>query len=161
MSVVAKRVKEFLDQHFVCYETIPHITDFTASETAEHTHTPGRAFAKAVMVSLDGTPAMVVLPSHHVLDLADLRRALLARDIKLCGEKQIRSLFPDCDLGAIPPFGNLYGMEVYLSPSLRRCKKITFNAGSHEMVIRMSYVDYRELVRGLEINISHRPLQAG
>ena len=76
MSVVAERVKEFLDQHYVCYETVPHPTDFTANETAEHTHTPGRHFAKAVIVSADEEILMVVLPAHHVLDVFQVIHSL-------------------------------------------------------------------------------------
>ena len=76
MSVVAKKLKRLLDKHHICYETLPHVTDFTALETSEHTHTPGRSFAKAVLVTIDDEEAMLVLPADHVVDLVDLRRAL-------------------------------------------------------------------------------------
>lgn len=146
MSVVADRVKTTLDQHFVCYETRPHVTDFTALETAEHTHTPGDAFAKAVIILGDGELIMTVVPAHHHVALERLGRKLRLRHVKLAREWRLRSHFPDCDLGAIPPFGNLYGMKTLVSPVVAGNETIVFNAGSHEMVISMSYEDYERLV---------------
>lgn len=147
MSVVAQRVKRVLDQHFVCYETVPHVTDFTALETAEHAHISGRAFAKAVIVVADGKIVMVVVPAHHRVDLDMLRVRLHAKHVKLAREWRIRRLFPDCDLGAIPPFGSLYDLPVVISPNLATNETIAFNAGSHEMVITISYADYERLVK--------------
>ncbi|MCA8960310.1 MAG: YbaK/EbsC family protein [Planctomycetes bacterium] len=147
MSVVADRIKQTLDRHYVCYETIPHVTDFTALETSEHTHVPGHEFAKAVIALVDHRDAvMAVIPAPEHVDLDVLRAYLGASAIKLAKEWRIRHWFPDCDPGAIPPFGNLYGMPVFIAPSLCENDRITFNAGSHEMVIQLSTSDYEELV---------------
>lgn len=151
MSVVADRVKNFLDEHFVCYETVPHETDYTALETAEHTHTPGIAFAKAVIVLADGEFVMAVIPAHHHVDLEVVRRHLVVDHIKLAKEWRLRSHFPDCDLGAIPPFGGLYDMPTLLCPDLAENKTLTFNAGSHEMVISMAAEDYQKLVKPTKV----------
>ena len=158
MSVVAERVKHVLDEHFVCYETTPHVTDYTALETSEHTHTPGRAFAKAVILYADHDLVMAVVPAHHLVDLEAARQHLGARHVKLAREWRIKHHFPDCDSGAIPPFGNLYGMRVLVSPITERNAEITFNAGSHEMVISMSYVDYHNLVQPETVRRLSQPL---
>ena len=147
MSVVAQRVQDLLDANMICYETRAHVTDYTALETAEHTHTPGKAFAKAVIVLADQELVMAVVAAPEHVDLDVLQRHLGADHIKLAKEWRIRSHFPDCDRGAIPPFGNLYDMPVYLCPTIAKNDLITFNAGSHEMVISLSYRDYEELVR--------------
>lgn len=147
MSVVADRVKHVLDEHFVCYETQPHVTDYTALETSEHTHTPGKAFAKAVILFADHELLMAVIPAHHHVNLGTVQRYLRAKHVKLAREWRIRHHFKDCDTGAIPPFGNLYGMRVLVSPVTESNDVITFNAGSHEMVISISYEDYNALVR--------------
>ncbi len=146
MSVVANRVQEFLDLNLICYETLPHVTDFTAMETSEHTHTPGRAFAKAVIIETIRNEVMLVLPADHEVSLDSVRWALHTPEVGLAPESRLRRIFRDCDRGAIPPFGNLYGLEVFVSPRLLENETITFNAGSHEMAIRMSRADYIKLV---------------
>ncbi|MEM7167355.1 MAG: YbaK/EbsC family protein [Planctomycetota bacterium] len=161
MSVVADRVKHVLDEHFVCYETLPHVTDYTALETSEHTHTPGNAFAKAVILLVEHELVMAVIPAHHHVDLESVRRYLGARHIKLAREWRIRHHFKDCDPGAIPPFGNLYGMRVLVSPVTEQNHAITFNAGSHEMVISISYDDYRTLVRPERVPELSSPWRGG
>ncbi len=155
MSVVSKRLKALLDKHLVCYETVPHVSDFTAQETSEHTHTPGRSFAKAVLVTIPHELVMLVLPADHVVDLIDLQRAVRSGPVKLASEHRIDRIFRDCDRGAIPPFGNLYDMRVFICPSLLDRETITFNAGSHEMAIRVSTEDYARLVRPIPLEFSH------
>ena len=155
MPVVSGRVQKFLDREMICYETVPHITDFTALETSEHTHTPGREFAKAVIVIVDGDPVMLVLRADHVVDLDELAEELHARDVHLATEHRIRRLFPDCDKGAIPPFGNLYDLPVYASPRLLESETVTCNAGSHEMALRLSTSDFRRLVHPKVLGFSH------
>ncbi|MEM7261829.1 MAG: YbaK/EbsC family protein [Planctomycetota bacterium] len=146
MPVVATRVKELLDQHFICYETIPHVTDYTALESAEHTHTSGHQYAKAVVLYAEDTMIMAVVPAHHHVSLAVARSYLGVGFVKLAKEWRIRGHFPDCDLGAIPPFGNLYEMRTLMLPELSENPTITFNAGSHEMAISCSSSDYETLV---------------
>jgi len=154
MSVVASRVQQFLDQHYICYETVPHLTDFTAMETSEHTHTPGRALAKAVVIRTDRQQLMLVLPADHRIEFDEVSRALNTECARLVKERSLKKIFSDCDCGAIPPFGNLYQLEVFICPDLLENQRITFNAGSHQMAIRMSMRDYQQLVSPLVLQFS-------
>ncbi len=147
MAIIAPRLQQLLDEHHICYETLPHATDFTAQETSEHTGTPGRAVAKAVVVETGGRAVMLVLPAAHAVEFARLEMVLQERRVDLVREGRLRRIFRDCDRGAIPPFGNLYGLEVLATPRLLRNATLTFNAGSHEMAIRLSAGDYEDLVR--------------
>ena len=155
MPVVSPRLQQYLDDHRICYETLPHRTDFTALETSEHTHTPGGSFAKAVIIETCRAEAMLVLPADHEVELNRLISSLHSPEVNLVSEGRIRRIFRDCDRGAIPPFGNLYGLEVFASPKLLHNETVTFNAGSHEMAIRMSRADYVELVHPLVLEFSH------
>ena len=143
---VAIRLREFLDQHSVDYETIRHVRDVRARDTAEDTGTPRKDFAKTVFVRVDDEYAMAVLPATHYVSESRLRDSIGAREVRLASETEFAELCPDCDVGAAPPFGNLYGLHVYVSPVLAKDERITFNAGSHEDVIRMSFEDFRRLV---------------
>lgn len=147
MATLNQRLTAFLEAQAVDYEAIHHRRDYTAQEAAAHTHTPGREFAKTVIVWVDGSYAMAVLPAHHLIDLDKLRRALGARDVKLASEEEMRELCPDCETGAVPPFGNLYNLPVYLSTDITADEQITFNAGTHEDAIRMRYADFERLVQ--------------
>lgn len=155
MPVVSGRVQRFLDREHVCYELVPHVTDFTSLETSEHTHTPGRAFAKAVIVVADDRVVMCVVCADHIVELPRVGRTLNTSDVHLVSEFRLRRIFPDCERGAIPPFGNLYGLPVFASQRLMRNHTITCNAGSHEMAIRISTEDYRRLVRPAVLDFSH------
>src|SRR5881396_3806505 len=141
-----RKLKEFLDTQKVKYVSITHSPAYTATEVAESSHIPGRELAKTVMVKLDGKIAMAVLPSTRKVDLNLLRESAGAEEAKLATEAEFKSLFPDCETGAMPPFGNLYGMEVYVAPKLTEDEQIGFNAGSHTEAIRMKYGDFRRLV---------------
>ncbi len=147
MSQIPQRLVSYLEEHAVTYESLHHHRDYTAQETAAHTHTPGREFAKTVLIWVDGSYAMVVLPAHHEVELEKLRLALQAQDVKLASEEEMRELCPDCEVGAISPLGNLYDLPVYLSTAMLADQQITFNAGTHEDVIRMARSDYERLVQ--------------
>ncbi len=142
-----KKLKDHLDGEQIKYVTISHSPAFTAMEVAESAHVPGRALAKTVMVKLDGRMAMAVLPSTRKVDLNLLRESAGAEEAKLATEAEFKSLFPDCETGAMPPFGNLYGMDVYVSPSLAEDDQIAFNAGSHTEVMKLAYKDFERLVK--------------
>jgi len=142
-----KKLKEFLDGRKVKYMSLTHSPAYTATEVAESTHIPGRELAKTVMVKLDAKMAMVVLPSTRKVDLNLLRESVGAEEARLATEDEFKSLFPDCETGAMPPFGNLYGLDVYVAPKLTEDEQIGFNAGSHTEVIKMKYKDFAELVR--------------
>jgi Ala-tRNA(Pro) deacylase len=147
MSELPKRLTSFLEERGVDYEVIHHRRDFTAQQTAADTHTPGREFAKAVFLCLDGDYAMAVLPAHRKIDLEAVRAMLGVKEARLATEDEIERLCPDCEVGAAPPLGNLYDLPVYMSEELTRDEQITFNAGTHEDAIRMLFQDYRELAQ--------------
>jgi Ala-tRNA(Pro) deacylase len=141
------RLKEFLDRENVKYVTIGHSPAFTAQEIAERAHIPGKELAKTVMVKIDGKLAMIVVPASEHLRLAHLKEALGADEVELAGEYEFKERFPDCETGAMPPFGNLYDMPVFVSATLREDDEIAFNAGSHSELIRMAYADFERLVK--------------
>lgn len=141
-----EKLREFLDQNQVKYVCISHSPAFTAQEIAASAHIPGRELAKTVMVELDGRMAMAVLPASFQVDLEDLRTLAGAGQIALASEEQFRNLFPGCEPGAMPPFGNLYDMAVYATESLAEDEEIVFNAGSHTELVRLTYADFARLV---------------
>jgi len=141
------KLKAFLDDNQVKYRTISHSPAFTAQEIAASAHVPGRELAKTVMVKIDDKMAMVVLPASQKINLGRLKKACGATEACLASETEFKNLFPDCELGAMPPFGNLYGMDVYAGEALAGDQEITFNAGSHTELMRLAYADFQRLVR--------------
>jgi Ala-tRNA(Pro) deacylase len=142
-----RKLKEFLDSHKIKYVLISHSPAYTAMEVAQSAHIPGKELAKVVMVVLDGRTCMAVMPATRKLDLERLRQAADASEARLATEDEFRKLFPECETGAMPPFGNLYGVEVYVAAQLSEDLEIAFNAGSHTEVIKLSYADYERLVQ--------------
>jgi Ala-tRNA(Pro) deacylase len=143
----ATKLKEFLDSRGIKYVSIKHSPAFSAAEVAASTHTAGRDFAKTVVVKIDGALAMIVLPANRRLVLAELREALETDRVKLAAEDEIKHPFPDCELGAMPPFGNLYGMPVFVASSLAEEPEIAFNACSHTEIIKLGYADFAAVVK--------------
>lgn len=154
MTTICDRLRAVLEDNRIIHEVMHHRPDYTAQETAEDTHTPGRDFAKVVVVNADGSPSMLILPADHQIDFAKLRQSLDAESVRLATEDEMRATFTDCDTGAEPPFGNLYGMPVFVSTAFQPDQHITFNAGNHEDVIRMSYRDYDRLVGPKRLDFS-------
>ncbi len=144
--MVVKRVKELLDSEHVKYVTIDHSPAFTAQEIAERAHIPGKELAKSVIVKIDGKLAMIVVPATSHVELGHLKEMLGASHIELASEYEFKDAFPDCEVGAMPPFGNLYGMQVFVSQALREDEQIAFNAGSHKELIRIPYAEFERLV---------------
>ena len=142
----AKKLKEFLDGHNVEYITISHSPAYTAQRIAELTHIPGKELAKTVIVKLDGKFAMAVLPASNRVDLDYLKRGVNANDVEVASESEFKDLFPDCEVGAMPPFGNLYDMDVYVAEKLTDDEEIAFNSGSHTELVKLSYKDFEDLV---------------
>ena len=140
-----KKLKEFLDRHNVKYINILHSRAYTAQEIAASAHVPGREMAKSVMVKLDGKLAMAVIPASRQIDFKQLKAGIGVDSAELAGEEEFKDQFPECELGAMPPFGNLYGIEVYVSRELNKYPDIAFNAGSHTELMRMAYEDFRRL----------------
>jgi len=141
-----RRLREFLDSHDVKYFVVSHSPAYTAQEIAASAHVPGNELAKTVMVTIEGKLAMVVLPASRQLDLERLRDIAGTRDAGLAGEDEFSFLFPECEIGAMPPFGNLYGLDVFVSEELEEDEDIVFNAGSHTELIRLAYRDFKRLV---------------
>jgi Ala-tRNA(Pro) deacylase len=137
---------EYLDVNRIKYLVISHSPAYTAQGVAGLTHTPGKELAKTVIVKLDGTLAMAVLPANYHVDLAMLRHAAKANEAALASEDEFQERFPECETGAMPPFGNLYGMPVFADISLELDKEIVFNAGSHRELIRMEWEDFKKFV---------------
>ena len=152
----AKRLKEFLDGHGVKYVSISHSPAFTAQEIAASAHIPGKDLAKTVMVTVDGQMVMAVLPASYKVILSLLKEATGAEHVALAGEREFRDRFPDCEIGAMPPFGNLYGMETFVSESLAEDEDIAFNAGSHTELIRLAYRDFEHLVEPKVIKLASK-----
>lgn len=143
----AAKLKEFLDANGVKYVSLVHSQAFTAMEVAESAHVKGREMAKAVVVKLDGRLALAVLPATRKVDLEALRQGTGALQAELAHEHEFRGDFPGCEVGAMPPFGNLFGMEVFVDPALAAHDEIAFNAGTHVELIRMAYADFARLVK--------------
>lgn len=141
------KLKEYLDAQGVKYVTISHSKAFTAMEVAESAHVLGREMAKTVVLNVDGKLAMAVLPAVQKVDLDMLRKNLGATSVELAREQDFRADFPGCEVGAMPPFGNLYGMAVLVEPRLAADKEIAFNAGSHTELMRLAFKDFERLVK--------------
>lgn len=152
--MAAKKLKTFLDRHGVRYVTIAHSPAFTAAEVAESVHIAGRDFAKTVIVETGGELAMVVLPANRKIVLSDLREMFDDTSVHLATEREFEQRFPDCELGAMPPFGNLYGLPVYVAPSLAEEEEIAFNAGTHREVIKMTFRDFAALVEPIVLDFA-------
>ena len=149
------KLKEFLDSHKISYQTQTHPKAFTSQGVAAALHVKGGEFAKAVIVKTDaGRMVMAVVPGPRHVDLDAVRDLVGARDVTLAREEEFAGRFPGCELGAEPPFGNLYDMPVYVDESLRKDPEIVFNAGTHVETIRMKYEDYVNLVHPVVAKVS-------
>jgi Ala-tRNA(Pro) deacylase len=142
-----KKLKDFLDGNDIKYVTISHSPAYTAQQIAAAAEIPGKELAKTVIIKIDGVMAMAVLPASYKVAFELLKKAAGVGKVELAGEREFKDKFPDCDVGAMPPFGNLYGMEVFVAASLAEDKEIAFNAGSHTELIKMSYKDFEALVK--------------
>ena len=141
-----KKLKTFLDENNVKYLTIRHSRAYTSQEIAASSHIAGKEIAKTVMINIDGKMIMAVLPASYHIDFESLKEIFGTKNVTLATEPEFKYRFPDCELGAMPPFGNLYDMEVYVAESLSEDKEIAFNAGSHTELIKLDYVDFECLV---------------
>ncbi len=149
-----QKLKAFLDNNNVRYVTISHSPAFTAQEIASTAHISGKELAKTVMVKIDGNVAMAVLPAHYKIDFDRLNKSAGTETVELASEEEFKGLFPNCDVGAMPPFGNLYGMDVYVESHLAEDEEIAFNAGSHTELVRLSYKDFEQLVQPKLVSFS-------
>jgi Ala-tRNA(Pro) deacylase len=145
--MVPASISRYLEQHGVNFSVVGHAVAYTAQEEAAVTHVPGREWAKAVVCMVDDQPTLAVLPANRRVDLHRLREACGARSARLASEAELRPLYSDCEVGAMPPFGPLYHQPVVVDKSLTSDPEISFNGGSHSDAIRMRYRDFEELVK--------------
>lgn len=144
---ILTKLREFLDQNQVSYEVLAHRQAFTAQEVAEAQHVPGIELAKVVIVRSGTDFAMIVLPAPYRIDLAQAKAVLKKPDLVLASEQDFVALFPQCAPGAMPPFGNLFGVPVWVDEALTHDAHIVFNAGTHTQTVRMAYADFARLVK--------------
>ena len=154
------KLREFLDSHNVKYLVVSHSIAYTAQGIAALVHLSGKKLAKTVMVRIDGQLAMAVVPASFHVDLDLLRTAAGVQTVEIATEQEFKDAFPDCETGAMPPFGNLYGMAVYADASFSENEEITFNAGTHRELVRMAWADVVRLVNPKVVNLTHRSVAA-
>jgi Ala-tRNA(Pro) deacylase len=145
--MVLKKLKEFLDSHNIKYTVLSHSQAFTAQEIAAVAHVPSKELAKAVIVKFDGKMIMVVVPASDMVDFKSLKKLVGATAVRLANEDEFKGLFPECELGAMPPFGNLYNIDVLVADDLAEDQEIAFNAGTHRELVKMAYKDFEHLVQ--------------
>jgi len=148
------KLKNFLDENKVKYIAVQHSSAYTAQEIAATAHIPGKDIAKTVIIKIDGKMAMAVLPASYKVSFDHLRNALAVKDVRLAYEQEFLDRFPDCEVGAMPPFGNIYGMDVYVAEVLAEDEEIAFNACTHTELIKMKYEDFEKLVKPKKIKFA-------
>lgn len=141
------KVQDYLAERRVSFVTHEHIPAYTAQEVAAQEHVSGKRMAKAVVIKADERYALCVLPAHLKLDMEKAAETLGARHVRLADEAEMARLFPDSEVGAEPPLGNLYNLATLVDQNLAHDPEIVFQAGSHRETIRMKYEDYSRLVK--------------
>jgi Ala-tRNA(Pro) deacylase len=144
---ILKKLKEVLDQANVCYEVYHHALAYTAQEVATAQHLSAKEVAKVVMLKMNGDLVMGVIAANHKINLSTVKASLGVKDVRLATEAEFTSRFPECEIGAMPPFGNLFGVPVFVDPALEKDEYIYFNAGNHVQTVRMKYQDFARLVK--------------
>jgi Ala-tRNA(Pro) deacylase len=147
VAMPVKKLKEHLDSNHIEYVTINHSLAYTAQRIAASAHISGEKIAKTVVLKVDGKMMMAVLPASCRISLDLFRSTINALEIEISSEKEFSASFPECEVGAMPPFGNLYGMAVYVDERLTQDEEIAFNAGSHRELIKLAYRDFERLVK--------------
>ncbi|MCK5315028.1 MAG: YbaK/EbsC family protein [Anaerolineales bacterium] len=151
------KLREYLESHEVQYTVIEHSPVYTAQEIAASAHIPGKQLAKTVMVKIDGEMAMAVMPAPYRVNFERFKEQTGANQVELASEQEFKDKFPDCEPGAMPPFGNLYGMEVYAAKNLAEEMEIAFCAGAHGELIRITYKDFESLAKPKVLDFAWKP----
>jgi Ala-tRNA(Pro) deacylase len=151
---ICPKLKRFLGERGVRYEVIDHPLAYAASDVARTSHIGPRMLVKAVVVDADGKPWMVAVAATQKVNLRKVAEALGVRHARLEKESDLAVLFGDCEPGAMPPFGNLYGMKVVADPVLDMDREIAFNAGDHTTVVKMAFEDFERLVQPLQAEVT-------
>lgn len=158
MTVTCReRLEQYFKDNKVAYETASHAEVYTAQEVAAVEHVPGMFVAKVVMASVDGKMTALVLPAPHRVDIPKLKAALGASDARLAREDEFSELFPDCEVGAMPVFTNLYDVPVVVDRALAEDPKIVFNAGTHRETMTVAFKDFQRLATPTVAEISRQP----
>lgn len=144
---ILKRLKALLDEAKVPYEVYNHALAYTAQEIAAKQHFSGNEMAKVVMLEVDDRLVMGVIRGNDKINLNAVRDSIGARHARLATEDEFIARFPECEIGAMPPFGNLFGLKVYVDPALAQDELIYFNAGNHAQTVHMKYKDFARLVQ--------------
>ena len=152
--MILKKLTEYLDSNGVKYITLLHSQAFTAQEIAAVAHISGKELAKTVMIKLDGVLTMAVVPAADMVDFRLVKKATGASKVELATEAEFKDSFPGCEVGAMPPFGNLYSISMIVSQRLAEDEKIAFNAGTHRELVQLSYADFARLVQPKLLGIS-------
>lgn len=153
-----KKLIEYLDENKLKYVVISHSPAFTAQEIAASAHIRGKELAKTVIIKIDGKMAIAVLPASFNIQFENLKTMLGAKTVRLAYEQEFIDKFPDCEIGAMPPFGNLYNLDVYVAESLADTKEIAFNACSHSQLIKMEYADFERLVKPVKLKFTYHTM---
>lgn len=141
------KTETFLKERGVSFTVHEHVPAYTAQEVAAEEHVSGNMLAKAVVVNADGKSALCVLPASYKLDMEKVAAALKVRRVRLADEQEMARLFPDCEVGAEAPFGNLYNLPTLVDKHLSKDDEIVFQAGTHRLAIRMKYADYASIAK--------------
>lgn len=149
-----QKLRKYLDENKVKYVVISHSPVFTAQETAQNAHVSGKEMAKTIIVKIAGQTAMVVLPASCRINFEYLRELTGEEEVRLASEQEFKDMFPDCEVGAMPPFGNLYSLDVYVAQKLTEDDEIAFNAGNHRELIKMKYKDFDRLVHPTVLDLT-------
>lgn len=157
---ISEKLIGFLKEQNISYEVLVHPEAFTAQQVAHAIHESGKALAKTVVLNADGNYIMAVIPGHHKVKMEAVKNLIGAKDVRIAPEETLRGLFPDCDLGAMPPLGKLYGMKVVVSESLAQSKELIFNACTHTDCLKMKFSDYQKITDPQIAAISDIPEEA-
>ena len=154
---IIKKLKEAFDEARISYEVFNHPLAYTAQEIAAGLHFSGKKMAKVVMLKVDGELVMGVLTANQKADMRMVKAGLKAREARLASENEFASRFPDCEIGAMPPFGNLFGIPVFVDPALEKDEYIYFNAGNHVQTVRLRFQDFIRLVKPQIAQLTESP----
>lgn len=160
MSLLNARLQTFLDQNRASYRLVHHRPDYSTQFTAQDTHTPGHKFLKPVIIGIGvpETKVMVVVAADTEIDFRKLADWFETPAVRLVSKEELADLFPDCEVGAEPPLGNLYGLAVYADPSLDDNDIVAFNGGNHDTAVRMRWSDYVKYVGPTSLKVARKLL---
>ena len=155
---MSEKLQKILKDKNIHYELLAHPKAYTAQEVAHSLHKTGKVCAKSVIITVDGKYTMAVVPAPHKVNLSKIKDVLKATEVHLAKEDDLRTLFPDSELGAEPALGNLYNLLVVIAWQLAEKEEIIFNAGTHTDCLKISYLDYEKLTQPVVGDISEIPL---